>query len=820
MSAPAPRYPLLARPGLLVAAWFAAGILLSRLAPGVPFALWAALVVMAAGAGLLVGARGPSRIVTLHRLRATAAVALAVMGAGAARQASWREPAPTDVSRLAGTAPEVQLFGQIEGAPRHAASGQQLTVAADSLVWNARTLHVSGRVDVRLRPSRFRPDAAPFPDLEAGTALALTAALQPLPAPRNPADFDYGAYLARQGIGATMAVYEAENVGVIAAPAGLAQRTVNAARRHVRGALQQHVHRDEPRAVLQALLLADRDGLGEDLRGAFAQTGLMHLLAVSGLHVLLVGMGLFAVLKPVLGRLGFGWQTTEMLRAGATLALLVAYVTLCGAPVSAVRALVMGAFGLGAHLLHRTVDPLNTLGLAGLGLMALWPAALLDVGFQLSFSAVGALILLGPVLTDAVPARVTAHPAARWTAGMTVATVAATLGTAPVMLYHFGKVPLAGLVLNLPAIPATMAALGGALGTVAFDGWAPVVAGAYAAAAELAAEVLIGVSRHGARHLGSASVDGFVRNPLWLLAGIGLLVAFALAHRPRARSRAAGISMACGTAAIWMGLLAPAPGLDVLFFDVGQGDAALFTFPDGKTLLVDAGVADDYRDAGARTILPHLERHGITRLDAVVLTHPHADHYGGLFSLLGQVEIGRVVHNGHRPGTPLYRSLLAALDARAIPHGARATGDTLHVSPTARIDVLQGGAESDDANDGSVVLQVRYGRTRFLLTGDAEQGAERALVRRYGHRLRSDVVKVAHHGSRTSSTPAFVNAASDPARPPLAVVSVAARNGYGLPDEEPLAMWKSVGAEVVTTAEAGAVWLRSDGEQAHRIRWR
>ena len=825
MPAPTPRFPFRSRPMLLLAALFAAGIGLATLLPAVPLLLWAVLVLIAAGAGLLVGTRPSRRLVTLHRLQATAAVALAVMGAGAARQAAWHEPAPNDVSRLAGGTAEVQLFGRIDGAPRVSSTGQQLRVAADSLLLQGRLLHVSGTVDVRLRPSRFQRGAAPFSTLEAGTALALTAALQPLPLQRNPSDFDYGAYLARQGIGATMGIYKTEHVEVLAAPAGFVQRGINAAQRHVRHALATHVRADEPRAVLQALLLADRGGLGEELRGAFARTGLMHLLAVSGLHVLLVGMGLFALLKPLLGRLGFGWQRTEILRAAATLLLLAAYVTLCGAPVSAVRALVMGGLALGAHLLHRSVDPLNTLGLAGLLLLALRPAALFDVGFQLSFSAVGALILLSPALTDMpfwekVPKRLTSHPAARWLGSMTVATVAATLGTAPVMLYHFGQVPLAGLVLNLPAIPATMAALGGALGTVLFSGWAPVLAEVYGAAAGLAAELLVAVSRHGAEQLGFATIERFVRSPLWVLAGIGLLVALALAHRPRARSRAAGASLACGTLAVWLGLLAPAPGLDVLFFDVGQGDAALLTFPDGRTLLVDAGIADDYRDAGARTILPHLQRHGIRRIDAVVLTHPHADHYGGLFSLLQHVDIGRVLHNGHAPGTPLYDSLLAALDARGIPHGAKASGDTLHVSPTARIDVLQGGAESDDANDGSVVLQLRYGQTRLLLTGDAEESAERLLVRRYGHRLRSDVVKVAHHGSRTSSTPAFVDAASDPSRPPLAVMSVAAHNGYGLPDEEPLALWKSVGAELVTTAESGAVWLQSDGERFRRVAWR
>ena len=820
MAAPTSRYPFRTRPGLLIAALFAVGIGCGRLFSDVPLALWTVLILLASGLGLLVSVREPRRVVTLQRLWATLAVGLAVVGAGAARQSAWQEPAANDISRFAGTRAEVQVFGRVQESPQRTEAGQRLRLSADSITIGGHRLRTSGIVEARLYRSRWQPDAAPFPSFETGTALSLSATLQPLPQRRNPADFDYGAYLARRGVGATMTLYDAGDAQVLAAPSGPLQVLVNGAQRRVRHVLGTRVYADAPRAVLSALLLADRSGLDRDTREAFAQTGLMHLLAVSGMHVLLVGMTLFLMLKPLLGRIGLGWRATEILRAAATLTLLAGYVVLCGAPVSAVRALVMGTFALGAHILQRTGDPLNTLGIAGLVLLAASPAALSDVGFQLSFSAVGALILLNPVLTDALPGRWARHRWLGWAVGMTVTTVAATLGTAPVMLYHFGQVPLAGLVLNLPAIPATMGALSSALLAVAFDGWAPLFATLFGAGAETCAGLLLLVSRLGADHIGFASVEGFVQSPLWLGAGVASLLALALVRRPLAWRRAASTSVACGAAAVWIALLAPSASLDVLFFDVGQGDAALVTFPDGRTLLVDAGIADDYRDAGARTILPHLERHGIDRIDAVVLSHPHADHYGGLFALLGQVEIGRVIHNGHRPESPLYDSLFASLYAHRIPHRGKLSGDTVRVSPTAWVDVLQGGEASDDANDGSVVLQLRYGNTRFLLTGDAEQEAERALVRRYGHRLRSDVVKVGHHGSRTSSTPAFVDAASDPAKPPLAVVSVAARNGYGLPDEEPLAMWKSVGAALLTTAEEGAVWVRSDGREVWRVDWR
>ena len=394
--------------------------------------------------------------------------------------------------------------------------------------------------------------------------------------------------------------------------------------------------------------------------------------------------------------------------------------------------------------------------------------------------------------------------------------MAATLGTAPVLLAHFGRLPLGSLVLNLPAIPLTGMTLGSGILTV-LTADLPVVPEWFGTAASVSGQALLWTSRLGVEGFGWATLVGYVEDPFVLGAlALGVL-ALALWRRPVVRLRLALASIALLSGSVWDSVLTgePVPRLDAVFLDVGQGDATLLGLPRGGHVLVDAGLRSPYVDEGERTILPHLDRFGIDRLDALVLTHADADHIGGAASVLRSVEVGRLVTNGEAGETDLWAEVLAVADSLNVPVEAVAAGDTLDLDPGVRLRVL--GAGGSSPNDASVVLLAEYGETQWLLTGDAEVAGEGALVSHYPDLLGADVVKVGHHGSRTSSTPALVEATGTPA---FAVVSVARRNRYGLPNEEPLARWRATGAQTLLTSTEGAVWLRSDGETVERVAWR
>ena len=730
-----------------------------------------------------------------------------------------RDESPTAATPLT-------VWGTVDDVPSGSDWSIRFRVRADSAERGTVRRPVRGLVQVSLMTPSDRSPV--YPALRLGDRVRVAGRLEPPPRPRNPAQMDYGAYLRNQGVWATLRVEGEEGVQFLAPSRRPATTVAVAVQRHVRRALAQVVPSADARGVLLALLLADRSGVDGDALDTFRQTGLMHLLAVSGLHIGLVGLALYAVLKPVLGRLRLRHRTVEALRTTVTLMVLAVYVLVTGGSVSVVRAFVMVSLLLVGRALERPSDTLNTLGAAALVLLLVRPTALYDVGFQLSFAAVAAIVTLTPLVTSIVPSSVRERPLAGSVVGSVAVSLAATLGTAPVLLAHFGRLPLGALVLNLPAIPLTGLTLGAGLGAVATAGWMTPAALAFGALADVAARALLLTSRIGAEWLDWAAVDTFVDDP-FVLAALALAVgALAVWTRPALRLRLALVALGLLTVTAWTHAQAARPHLDVVFLDVGQGDATLVALPNGRHVLVDAGLRSPYVDEGERTILPHLDRYGVHALDALVLTHADADHVGGAASVLRHIPVGRLVVNGRGGDSDLWAHVLHTADSLSVPVEAVEAGDTLAFDAAVRVRVLgpapprpalaasasQGPAS---ANEASVVLRIEHGRTRWLLSGDAERGGEADVVARYGRLLGSDVVKVGHHGSRTSSIPEFVEATGAPA---FAVVSVARRNRYGLPDEEPLARWTQTGAQTLLTSAEGAVWLRSDGERVWRVDWR
>lgn len=826
---PPPPLRLSTRPLLFAAVALAAGIVAAVAWPRVPEVAWliGGLLVAGLAVGYLAWSR--RRLVTLRGLVLATAATVGLVCLGAARLAAWRSLPAHHVAHVAADARDadhqrddrapIRLWGTVADVPVRTSWSVRLVADVDSAERNGQRGAVRGRVQVSLMQPR--EGAQIYPALRPGDRVALDGRLETPPRRRNPAQMDYGAYLENQGIRAMLRIEDETGVAFLGPGRGLVTRASTTLRRHIRTAIARHVRHPESQSVLHALLLADRSRIEADALDTFRATGLMHLLAVSGLHIGLVGVALYVLLKPLLGRLGLARGAIEWGRACLTLLVLSLYVAVTGGSVSVERAFVMATVVIVGRAWERPADTLNALGAAAIVLLALRPTTLFDVGFQLSFGAVAALVTVGPLVVERVPQRIRQSSAGSFLVGSVAASVAATLGTAPALLAHFGRLPLGGLVLNVVAIPLTALTLAGGLGVAVCAGWFPFAAQGFALAADLGARGLLWTSRAGADGLGWASYIGFVDSPFAMAALVLALFAVALWRRPTARWRLGIASAALLTAGVWadVGSGTSSPTMDVVFLDVGQGDAALLRFPGGGHLLLDAGLKSPYVDEGERTILPHLERMGVSSIDALVLTHADADHIGGALAVLGGVTVRRLLHNGQTDGTDLWRRVLAVADSLGVSVEAVATGDTLAIDPSVRVRVLSPSPAlaAAEPNDASVALLVQHGRTRWLLTGDAEAAGERDLVARHAAHLSADVVKVGHHGSETSSIPAFVAASGTPA---YAVVSVARRNRYGLPDEAPLARWRATGAEVLLTSVEGAVWLRSDGEDVHAVDWR
>ncbi len=507
------------------------------------------------------------------------------------------------------------------------------------------------------------------------------------------------------------------------------------------------------------------------------------------------------------------------------------YMVLTGSQPPIVRATVMTLIILFGKILGEKSNALNSLGVAALVILAYDARQLFDVGFQLSFLAVLSIIYLYPILNAWISKIQIDNPGNK--AGVFLLRVAAvslvaTLGTLPLTAYYFGKVSVVGLLTNgiiLPIVGASvmLGFVSSLLGWVGFF-----VADAFAAVNGL----LLSFSLAAAKISGGLSwayVETLQFRPVHAIpyfAALGVLFHLHLGSIARKMVIALLVSLNI------LLFVSTSPSeksregmLRVSFIDVGQGDAALVEFPDGKTMLIDAGPrAGDY-DSGERIVVPFLRRRGIEKIDYVVASHPHADHIGGFASVFKSFDVNTVLESGQPARDPIYREYADALQKENCRVDTARKGLSAIQMGEAKLYILYPTPAHIDAdtshlhanlNNTSVVLKLCYGWTSILFTGDAERDAEEEIVLSYGDFLQSTLLKTGHHGSITSSTQEFLDAV----KPKHAIISVGLHNKFNHPSEDVLGRLRAMNVEPLRTDEEGAIIFESDGETMNRILWR
>lgn len=627
-------------------------------------------------------------------------------------------------------------------------------------------------------------------------------------------DLDYRDYLARKGVYSSISFAQVKR---ISGGGGSTWKRVMLA---FKDSAKESIARilPEPEAsLLSGILLGAERGIPADTMQAFSATGTTHVIAISGFNISIVAGLLMATIGRVL--------SDRRLAAGIAILGVIVYTILVGADAAVVRAAIMGIVALIGVMVGRSGLAFNSLAAAGLVMTAGNPYTLWDVGFQLSVAATLGLILYSEPFAQAVQRLLVyrfsnerAEKIVGWVSEALLLTLAAQVLTAPLLIKYFGQLSLVTLLANALIVPVQpLVMLFGGLATLAGLVFGPLgrVLG-YAAYLWLAwtIRVVEWAARFGHASLSfDLSAVGLVA----VYAGIGGMTGLLLASPERRRAlwqsvrasfplKVALAALALVTIVAWLAVVQfPDGKLHVVFLDVGQGDAIFVETPGGVQILIDGGPQGSALLAELGRIMPFWDR----TLDLVVLTHPHRDHITGLIPALERFAVRAVVAR-EQPGESeldgAWEAALAAEGARLIRGQA---GTRMELSGGVTLDILHPAAElvatgEGRTNNNAVVIRLVYRDVAILLPGDIQADVERELVRS-GAYLDSTLLKVPHHGAKTSSSPEFLAAV----RPQVAVISVGAENDFKHPSREVLE--RLAGTMVYRTDQNGRVTVTSDG---------
>lgn len=581
-------------------------------------------------------------------------------------------------------------------------------------------------------------------------------------------------------------------------------------------------------SIMKAVLLGNKSELDTQSRQLFQRSGIAHILAISGLHITLLGMGLYKLLRKVC--------IPQAVCAVVSIGLMIAYGDMVGMSSSAYRAVFMFGMQLVAQMLRRTYDMLTALALAAVLILFEQPLYLYHSGFQLSFGAILGVGCLSDVVKPVELGkgkRLTEKAALSLCGSLSIFLV-----HFPIMLCVYYEFPIYSFLLNLVIIPAMSFLM--AAGLLCLGAGSLPVAFGYAVAGMMGwvCHILLSAfERLCVISLKMPFANWVVGRPEdWRICAYGGVIVFLYMAHQRGRSYAKrGINIGLPLPVRFMTVLAavallsdsPVDGVAMTFLDVGQGDCIWIRSAGGEHFLVDGGSSSESK-VGAYTIIPYLKYMGVSRLDAVFLTHLDKDHISGVMEILvgGSGDTGNIAEDQMEVGISricisesvieddAYDELIMLCEARKIPVCRLKAGDRIEACGL-EFEVLhpQGDYEADSRNAYSLVMKMEtQDHVTALLTGDVEADGERLTAQNLcttSGFAGIDIYKAAHHGSRYSNLKELISLTT----PQLAVISCAEDNSYGHPHAETIEKFEEIGSDIRMTKDTGAIFIRiKDGK--------
>jgi competence protein ComEC len=575
----------------------------------------------------------------------------------------------------------------------------------------------------------------------------------------------------------------------------------------------------EKASVMRAMLLGESGQTDSELKAMYQRNGIVHILTVSGLHISIIGLGLYKFLRRI--------TVPLLLAAPLAIAVMYGYGVMIDMGAPSFRAIVMFALRMTAHLAKRSYDLLTALAVAAVLILIEQPLYLFHSGFLFSFTAVLAIGVLMPAISYQLADKKANRPKVlkvkrkislslfEKVKQSFLTTLLISISTLPIYFSFYYEFPLYSIVLNLVVIPPMTLVMICGIVTVTLGMAVPILGKITAVIPSVILDFYYFMCELADQMPQSRLIMG---KPLtWQIAVfIALLLLIVVTHRKlRKLLRYLLLSVA-----VLVMLWRPPLGLTVTFLDVGQGDAVFVATPDRRHYLIDGG-SNSVSSVGQYRLLPFLKSQGVSQVDAWIITHAHNDHYSAFPEIIAQIKSGgvKIVHlilpdicETVRDGNYLFLVETAREAGIAVSYMGRGQSFLMDKEGEVAVKSLhpEEGAVWGEVNHSSLVLLLEFHQFSLLLTGDIEGRAEAELVRylrEEGEGGEVTVLKVAHHGSRGASSKEFLALTS----PDIAIISAARVNSYGHPHQESLARLADENTVIFATGDSGAITIETDG---------
>lgn len=633
-----------------------------------------------------------------------------------------------------------------------------------------------------------------IPSIKYGDSLYIEGEFKQPEEARNYKGYNYKQYLKTKKIIGTV---ELEKVKILKSSNG---SFIHNIQKYIRDTINGTLT-DEEGNLLLAILLGDKDKLSEDIQESFKTSNLSHMLAVSGAHVSYIILGLTYVLQNSI----IGKKNGKIV----CIIFLLAFMAITNFTPSVTRACIMAILTLFSSIIYRKSDVYTNISVAALITLIFNPYSLLDLGFQLSYGGtIGIIIFIKRIQEKKSNSKVI-----NYIKQMALVSIYANIIIIPIMMYHFNTVSFTFIISNIMASPI--------LGIIVITGFLFIIASItvkpltrlIAIFIKPILSILIKISQICSKLPFSniLVVTPYMFNVISYYA----IILYCIKSKKNNKCKIIICLLIVLILINFIIYIFPQK-LRIFFIDVGQGDSTLIITPDKKTVLIDGGGSDSF-DVGEKVLLPYLLDRRILKVDYVLISHFDTDHCGGILTIMEKVKVKNIIISEQAEHSENYERFKKLMIHKKIRLIEVKKGDKIKIGRYSEFKILFPTSRllsENPLNNNSIVAQFNYNNFKMLFTGDIEKLAEQQILKTEKAEIRADILKVAHHGSKTSSIPEFIKAV----RPKIALIGVGKNNTFGHPNQQTIKNLENIKCRIYRTDLQGEIIIKIDQKGSMNVK--